>query len=394
MAANATFAAGIDLYSDATLSDPYPVYRRLRAESPVVYVEQNEVWAVTHFSHLREVLRDWQRFSSAEGVALNGPVNEALTGTVLSSDPPQHTKLRRVLSQQLSPGAMASLEEKIGRQADELVAGLVERGEFDAVEDLAAFFPISIVADLIGLPQEGREKLIAWGNAIFDGFGPDNARTREALPMVQEMYEYLGAVATRDRLAPGSMGMAVYEAADRGEIDAESCVPLMSAYVAAGMDTTINATGTGAWLLATHPDQWEKLRSDPDLVRSAGNEILRFDSPVQAFTRVTTDVHTVGDVTIPAGERVYLGWGAANRDEAKWEAAEEFDIARNPIDHLGFGHGIHRCAGAALARVEIEAIFSSLARRAGHIEVTGPVERRLNNTVRGLRKLPISVQPC
>ena len=381
----------VDLYSDEVLRDPYDCYRELREAGPVVYLERNDVWAVPRFDDLREVLRDWERFTSAS-ITLNDESNQAFAGTVLASDPPHHTTLRRVLRDELSPGAIVKLTDQIARQADELVSSLVEKGEFDAVQDLAAFFPISVVADLIGLPEEGREKLLDWGNATFNAFGPkENERTAAAMPLVGEMFGYMAEVATRDRLRPGSMGLSVYEAADRGELDPESCIPLMAAYVAAGMDTTVNAIGSAMLLLAGHPDQWRALKANAELARSAAHEVLRCESPVQSFARGATDDQTVGGIEIPAGGRVLVMFGSANRDERKWENAAEFDVTRNPIDHLGFGFGIHRCAGAALAMLEIESILTSLARRVDAIEMTGEPERTLNNAVRGLHSLPVSV---
>jgi cytochrome P450 len=382
----------IDLYSDEVLLEPYASYQALRDAGPVVYVEPNDVWAVARFAGVREVLRDWERFTSASAITLNEASNQAFAGTVLASDPPHHTKLRTVLRDRLSPGAIHKLDDQIKRQADELVAALVERREFDAVQDLAAVFPVSVVADLIGLPQEGRDKLLAWGNATFNVFGPEgNARTASAMPVVGEMFTYMAEVATRDRLTPGSMGMSVYEAADRGEIDAESCIPLMAAYVAAGMDTTVNAIGSALLLLASKPGQWQVLKANPDLVRSAANEVLRYESPVQAFARVATEDQVVDGGTIPAGGRVLVMFGSANRDDRKWENAHEFDVTRNPIDHVGFGYGIHRCAGAALAMLEIESILTSLAKRATNIEIAGEPVRMLNNAVRGLHRLPVAV---
>lgn len=381
----------IDLYSDEVLRDPYDCYRELRDAGPVVYVQANDVWAVPRFDGLREVLRDWERFTSAT-ITLNDESNQAFTGTVLASDPPHHTTLRRVLRDELSPGAIGKLTDQIAQQADELVASLVERGEFDAAQDLAAFFPVSVVADLIGLPEEGREKLLEWGNATFNAFGPkENERTAAAMPLLGEMFGYMAEVATRDRLRPGGMGLSVYEAADRGEIDPESCIPLMAAYVAAGMDTTVNAIGSAMLLLASHPDQWRTLKANPELARSAAHEVLRYESPVQSFARGATDDQIVEGVEIPAGARVLVMFGSANRDERKWENAHEFDVTRNPVDHLGFGFGIHRCAGAALAMLEIESILMSLAKRADEIEIAGEPQRMLNNAVRGLHSLPVAV---
>lgn len=383
----------IDLFSDAILADPYEAYRELREMGPVVYLERQSVWAVPRFAGVTEVLRDWEGFTSSEGVALSDFGNARKGEIMVATDPPVHDRLRRVLSDRLSTGAVRGLAAFVGSQADDLVGELAERGEFDAVEDLAAIFPITVVADLIGLPAEGRENLIDWGSAVFDTFGPENERTASAIPLAKKLAGYLEEVATRERLTPGSMGMSVYEAADRGEIDAQSCIPLMSAYVVAGMDTTVNAIGSAILHLGEHPDQWQELRDDPGLVRSAGNEILRFDSPVQAFARVTTAAQEVEGFSIPAGERVVPIFGSANRDEQKWEDADSFRVKRNPIGHLAFGFGIHRCAGAGLARLEIEAVLAAFTRSVKEIEIVGEPVRLLNNTTRGLRSLPISVVP-
>lgn len=385
-------SSGIDLFSDESLTDPYDGYRRLRDEGPAVYLEKHDIWVIPRFAGVRDALRDWEHFSSDRGVALNDAMNEANVGTVLASDPPDHTKLRRVLSDQMSPGAIKKLNDQIMARADELVAGLVAQGEFDAVQELAGVFPISVVADLVGLPDEGRENFLTWANAVFDGFGPENDRSSAAFPVIEEMWEYLGKVAVRERLTPGSMGMAVFEAADRGEIDAESCFPLMAAYVAAGMDTTINSIGTMFLLLAENPDQFEILKSDRSLIRSAGNEVLRIESPLQLFGRLTTAEQTVEGQVIPAGANVAVLFGSANRDERKWDDPDVFDVTRNPVDHMGFGHGIHRCAGSSLARLEIESVLTSVLNRVDKIELAGDPDRRLNNTIRGLRNLPVSVQ--
>ncbi|MBS1676275.1 MAG: cytochrome P450 [Actinobacteria bacterium] len=382
----------VDLYADEVLEDPWSTYKELRDLGPVVHVEPIDAYAIPRYAEAREVLRDWQRFTSVCAVSLNDPANEAFAGTVLASDPPFHDRLRDVVRERLSPAAIRKLDADVSRQADELVARLVEQAEFDAHEDLARFFPISVVADLIGLPDEGRERLMDWANAVFNAFGPgDNERTLASFPLIGEMQAYLAEVATRDRLAPGSMGLAIYEAADRGEIGPESCHPLLSAYVSAGMDTTINAIGSAMLLFGANPDQWAKLKADPALARSAINEVLRCEAPVQSFCRQATDAQEVAGSEIPAGAKVLVMFGSANRDERKYADPDTFDVTRNAIDHLSFGFGVHRCAGASLAGLEIEAILNALVRRVATIEIVGEPVRALNNATRGLHSLPVAV---
>ncbi|HKZ13823.1 MAG TPA: cytochrome P450 [Solirubrobacterales bacterium] len=384
-------SSSIDLYADDVVLEPYDVYCELREAGPLVYLEPNEVWAVTRYAGARSVLRDWEHFSSHRGLALNEPVNDQMVGTVLASDPPDHTALRRVLSSRLSPAAVRDLGQQIDEQAEKVLAPLVAKGEFDAAKDLAAVFPITVIADLIGLPEEGRDRLLLWAEASFDSMGPENDRTHQAMPPVGEMWRYMGEVATRDNLTPGGWGHALYEAADRGEIEVGSCIPLLGAYLAAGMDTTVNSIGSGMMLFAQHPDQWQALRADPELIRGACNEILRLESPVQKFSRRVAETQTLEGVELPAGSRTLVLFASANRDEDKWDRPTEFDIGRNPVDHLGFGFGVHRCAGSALAMLEMESVFRSLARRVERIEITGEPERKINNCVRGLHELPVSV---
>lgn len=381
----------VDLFADDALEDPYPHYETLRAAGGAVYLQRLGMWVLPRYDEVRIALGDHETFSSRFGVGLNDTMNAMRVGTLISSDPPEHDRLRQVLADRLSPRALRAIRADIERRAGELVTDLVGRERFDAVADFGETFPLSVVADLIGVPQEGRDELLVWAEAAFNSFGPENARTRASLPKLEEQAEYLATVATEGRLAPGSMGRAVYEAAERGEIGRESCLPLMTGYLTAGMDTTIHSLGNAMWLLARHPQAWDALRSDPSLIPGAYNEVLRLESPVQMFSRVTTRSHEVGAARLPAGARVGLLYGSANRDESKWDDPTTFDIHRNPVDHLAFGYGLHGCAGQGLARLEAHALLSALAHRVKRITLDGEPVRRLNNVVRGFASLPVHV---
>jgi cytochrome P450 len=385
--------ASIDLFSDDVLNDPYPTYRRLRDAGPAVYLERIDAWALARDASVRAALTDWRTFSSAAGVALTDGVNQALTGTVLASDPPEHDRLRAVMSERLAPRVLGGFRESVRRQADLMVRDLVRRRSFDAVEDLARAFPVAVLLDLIGLPDDGRDKVLTWADGAFNAFGPDNERLRSALPVHQDKFDYLASVVASDRLAPGSIGHGIREAADRGEIDRESCVPLLAALVDAGLDTTVNAMSTVPLVFARHRDQWDRLRADHRRIPAAFNEILRWESPVQAFARGVTTDHDMDGVLLPAGSRVLLLYGSANRDERAWTDPERFDLGRDASRHLAFGRGNHVCAGQGLARLEAHALLTALAEHVGRFEVGEP-ERRLNNTVRGLGRLPTSVTPA
>jgi cytochrome P450 len=382
----------IDLFSDEVLADPYPTYRLLRDAGPAVYLERIDAWALARDASVRAALTDWETFSSAAGVALTEGVNQALTGTVLASDPPEHDRLRAVMSERLAPRALGGFRTSVRLQADAMVRDLVRRRSFDAVEDLALAFPVAVLLDLIGLPDDGRDQVLNWADGAFNAFGPDNERLRRSLPVHQDKFDYLASVVASGRLAPGSIGRGICEAADRGEIERASCVSLLAALVDAGLDTTINAMSNVALLFSRHPRQWERLRADRNRIPAAFNEILRWESPVQAFARGVTADYDMDGVTLPAGSRVLLLYGSANRDERAWTDPVAFDVGRDASRHLAFGRGIHVCAGQGLARLEAHALLAALADHVAQFE-TGEPQRRLNNTVRGLSRLPTTVTP-
>ncbi|WP_433368014.1 cytochrome P450 [Streptosporangium sp. CA-115845] len=382
----------LDLFSDEALTDPFPLYQLIRDTAPAVYLPRYDAWALGRYADVRAALADWESFSSAQGIGLNDLANAATRGMIIATDPPEHDKLRNVLAARLSPKAIRQLKEDIERRADELVEPLVQGREFDAVNDLARAFPISIVLDLIGLPQDGRDKVLGWADAAFSASGPPGARTDAAFPLLQDQLAYLSGIRPEE-LTPGSMGRAIYDAAAEGKIAQESCVPLMSAYVTAGLDTTINAISNAVWYFARNPEQWDLLRRDPSLIPSAFNEVLRMEAPVQFFCRVATRDVDIDGVPLPAGSRLMMLYASANRDERKWDDPTRFDVTRNPMDQLAFGYGMHGCAGQGLARLEGHSILAALARRVERFEVGEPV-RRLNQLIRGLDALPVVVHPA
>lgn len=391
--------ADVDLFTDDALADPFPLYREIRDAGQAVYLPRHGVWAMGRYDQVREALHDWETYSSAEGTGLNPASNQATRGLIIATDPPEHDRLRDVLSERLSPRAIRQLTGRVGRQADELVAPLVARGAFDAVGELARALPVTVVLDLIGLPLGIRDKVLDWADGAFNAGGPAGPRTDSAYALLRDQFAYLAELTAGD-LAEGSMGRAIYDAAAEGRIDAGSCVPLLSAYVTAGLDTTINAISSAVHCFAARPDQWDLVRADPGLIPRAFNEVLRVESPIQWFARVTTRDVTLDDGTvIPCGDRVMMLYASANRDERQWRDPDRFDITRPDVAaHLAFGYGTHACSGMSLARLEGHSVLHALARRVERFE-TGPSRRRLNNRVRGLDSLPTTVtatreDPC
>jgi cytochrome P450 len=387
-----TSLSDVDLFSDQILDDPYETFRELRDEAPALWLNRFECWAVPRYAGVREVLLDWRRFSAAQGVGLNGEVNTMSVDTVLASDPPLHDTLRGVLAESLSPRAIRSLTDHIRVQAEALVTALVAKGTFDAVTELAQIFPPSIVADLLGIPLDVRPRLLPWGDAMFNSLGPANDRMSSSLPALGEMFQWAHTVEPTE-LTEGSMGRAVYEAVDAGKIDRTHAPQLLAAYTAAAMDTTVNSIGSAVWLFSLHPEQWEAVRDDHSLIPASFNEVLRLESPVHYFTRVAPADTQVEDVPIAAGDRILIMYGSANRDERHFgDTAATYDISRDARDHVAFGYGLHACAGQAFARMEAHALLAALADRVEKFTIDGPVIRHLNNTVRGLASLPVSVK--
>lgn len=383
----------VDLYSDEVILDPYPHYRALRDLGPAVWLPRNGLWAVARHKDVRECLRNHDVFSSAQGVAANDQTNGISRGNLLASDPPEHDLLRQVVGAPLLPKALNEVKDRIEAAANALVDRLVERRSFDAVVDLAQFLPVTIVSEMVGLPEEGRQNMLRWAAATFDMLGGDNQRASEAYPVVQEMRDYTLNGATPDKLKPNSWAARLYEAGERGIVPKPMCPVLMRDYLGPSLDTTIFATSHLMLLLGRNPDQWDAVRSEPSLIPNAINEAVRVESPIRGFTRFVREDYRLEDVTIPAGSRALILYASANRDERKWVEPERFDVRRIVIDHVGFGHGIHACAGMQLARLEMRSLLSALVRKVRSFEVGEPV-LAMNNVLRGLQKLPMTVVPA
>ncbi|MEU1695292.1 cytochrome P450 [Streptomyces hirsutus] len=379
-------ASDVDLFADDVLVDPYPVYAELRELGPVVHLRKNDVYALTRYDVIRGALADWESFSSTS-IAFNPMANEALTGTSLASDPPVHTQLRATLTENLSPRALRGLKGQIEAKADALVAELVEKGSFEAIDALARAFPLEVVADLIGFEGHVRDNMLRWGQAAMQVLGPMNQRTAENFPIAGELYAWCSQVKATD-LAEGSVGRGIFDAEARGTIPPDTAGHIIHQYLGAGVDTTIAAIGNVVALFGSHPDQLDLIREDPSRVPAAFNEVLRFWAPIHAWgRRATKDVDIDGTV-VPAGAQVAILLGAGNRDPRHYENPDAFLVERNPVDHLSFGYGPHGCAGQGLARLEAHAVIEALSRRVKRL-VVGPEVRVPSNTTRSIEELPV-----
>ncbi len=384
---------GADLFTDDALDDPYPHLRHLRCAAPIVWLEAHGMYAVTRYADVRRILDDHDTFASGEGVALNDVINSLGRGTTLMSDGDEHRTQREIIGRPLTPRALADLRAEAQAIADALVDRLVKRRRrFDAVADLAEVLPATWVPDLLGWPADGREHLIDWAAAQFDGLGPLNDRAVAASDGILAMSAYAQHLAASE-LPERCFGARIQRSAERGEIERSRCPMLFIDYLAPSLDTTISAIGNAVWLFATHPDQWKLLREEPDRVKAAFNEVLRLESPISCFTRVAKDAANVGGVDVPAGSRVLVSFASANRDERRWDDPERFDITRESAGQLAFGHGEHACVGMGLARLEGAAVLTALVERVRTIELDGPPVRKRNNLIRSFASLPVIVAP-
>jgi cytochrome P450 len=382
----------LDPYTDRALLNPWPLYRELRKMGPAAWLEKYRMFALTRYDVAVKALRDWEAFPSSFGVMMNDDMNQVLRGNTLCSDGDAHNQLRRVVMRPLTPVAIKLLQDEVEREAEGVVDRLCAKGRFCAAAELATYLPVTIVSSAVGLPEEGRERMMEWSIGLFNCFGPMNERTRNAMPVLSEMMHYARTHAVPGKLKPGSWAETIHHAAAAGEVPPEAVPVMMIDYMGPSLDTTIFAISSGIWLFANHPDQWDLLRNDPLLIPSAISEILRIEAPIQGFSRHVARDYDLDGVVLPEGSRAIVFYGAANRDPRQFPDPDRFDVRRdNAGRHMAFGAGPHMCLGMNLARLEMRALFTALARRVKrfHIEIE---ERVLNNVLRGFGKLIVTVE--
>ncbi len=385
-------AYDIDLFSDAVIQDPFPHYAAIRKLGPVVWLPQNKVFALGRYKEVTEALRAPRTFVSSRGLSLQQKVNDILIGSTLNSDPPEHDLTRGVTSEPLFPGALTEHLPRIESAANKLIESLAARGEFDAITDLASHLPVTIVAELVGLPDEGRDRLLNWASATFNLFGPDNARSQDAFEDLKSLRDFLAVYGQPDKLKPGGWAKRIFEVGPQRGINLETCAQLMRDYINPSLDTTISATGQAIWFFAQHPDQWEKVRRDQSLIPNAIEEIIRLSTPIRMFSRYVVHPTEIAGLELPADSRVLVIYASANRDNRKYVNPDQFDVTRDVHDHVGFGHGVHMCMGMHLARMEIACLLAALAQRVSRFEIIGEPSIAMNNTIRAFSSLPVRIQ--
>jgi cytochrome P450 len=371
--------------------DPFPQLARLRAEAPVAYAADPGAWVLSRHADVTAAARDPATFCSGRGILLS-EIGASYDNppTMMHTDPPAHTRYRKLVQPAFAPSVMRPLEAAIRDRAARAVAALPIGEPVDVVAELAVPFPLRVIADLLGVPEDDWARFYEWSEAAIPG-ATDWPEER-ILELMGEMVGYLLATAAerRDRPAGDVISLLATVEVDGERLgDAELAMFLVQLLVA-GNETTRNALSGGLVAFAERPDQWAGLRAAPGAVEGAVEEVLRWTTPVVYFMRTTTRPVEVRGRTIPADAPVVLHYLAANRDEEEFgPTADRFDIARAPNHHVAFGSGPHFCLGAALARIELRTMFDALAARFATVEPAGPVERSMSLVIAGVRRAPL-----
>jgi cholest-4-en-3-one 26-monooxygenase len=382
---------------------PHEVWTRLRAEAPVAYFAPpgyRPFWAITKHSDIVGIASQPLRFSSAHGIIL-GSIHAVAQPSemVVTLDPPRHGPMRRVASRRFTPRALKGQREEIERITIEILDSAATAGatsECDFVERFAAPLPIAVVAWILGVPREDWGLLFRWTNEVIGKDDPEYRRPGETPSQTirrarGELHAYFQRLIERRRSDPQDdlVSELVRATIDGTLLTAEQLLAYCELMVEAGNETTRNAISGGLLAFCEHRGEWEKLRAHPELLPDAVEEILRWVSPINHFTRTAMDDCEVRGEKIHMGDQVALFWASANRDEEVFDDPFAFRIDRRPNPHLAFGVGEHFCMGAHVARVELEAIFRHLLARLESFDLSGPVERLSSAVNGGLKHLPL-----
>jgi cytochrome P450 len=379
-----------DPFNPVTAADPYPGYRELLAGGPVHYSPRRGIYMLSRHADVRAAARADDVMSSAEGVTM-GRVELPV---LLTSDRPEHTRMRKQVQPAFTRAALESWRPMVDHLARDLVSELMATPGADVVATLAAPMPMRMIAHILGVPAAHERSFRHWSNNTVHIANIDISR-RGLMQLVPTLsgFRHLHAYFTEQlpMLGADTLLGRLVEHADDGQVSHEELFFFAVLLLLAGNETTTNLLSTLFLTLAEHPDQLALLQNRPDLIASAIEEQLRYMSPIQSFFRTARADYGVGDETIPAGSRVLLIWGAANRDPREYDDPDTFHADRNPTGHLAFGSGIHLCLGAQLARMEAQAVLRELVENVERIEVTGTPTWSTNPNLRGLIRLNVKM---
>ncbi|MEV7117876.1 cytochrome P450 [Kitasatospora griseola] len=397
-----------DPWSAEFVAHPYPAYAALREQSPVVHFEPSDQWLVSRYADVNALLRDRRlgrtfthRFSHEEfGQPAPNPAHEPFHTLndygLLDLEGPDHTRIRRLVSKAFTPRMVESLRPTVQRLAGELVDGLLADGGGDLIAKVAEPLPVAVIAEMLGVPESDRHLLRPWSSDITGMFelNPDEETARRAVTASLEFSAYLRELIRRRREQPGAdLISALAQAAEDGQVLSEqemisTCVLLLNA----GHEATVNTTGNGWWALLRNPGELARLRGAVDeLLSTAIEELMRYDTPLQMFERWVLEDIEVGGVRIPRGAEVALLFGSANRDPERFADPDRLDLGRADNPHITFGAGIHFCLGAPLARLELTESYGALLRKAPGLTLVREPEWNPGYVIRGLKELLVEV---
>lgn len=391
----------LDVSNPDSFADGFPHawFRELRREAPVCWHEGDVFggpgyWIVSKYHDVRMVSKNPRLFLSGLGNQIQDPMPGQLENTrsMITMDPPEHPRYRKLVSQGFTPKAVAHMEHKTRERVRGILDQIADKGECDFVTDVAAELPLQVIADLLGVPQAERHQLFDWSNRLLgsedEEFGND---ITVAMAAGFEMFRYAYQLGQAKIESPGEdlVTALMTRDVDGERLDMLEFGSFFLLLAVAGNETTRNLISHGMWLLLEHPEALARLRANPTLLPSAIEEMLRYRAPVMYFRRTAAEDTEIGGVKILEGEKVTLWYPSANRDEDVFADPDHFDIARTPNEHLAFGHGQHFCIGSHLARLEIRVMFEELLERLDDIQLTGPVRTLRSHFIDGIKSMPL-----
>ncbi|MFE9170699.1 cytochrome P450 [Streptomyces kebangsaanensis] len=397
-----------DPWDPAFVADPYPAYAELRARGRVLYYEPTDQWLVPHHADVSALLRDrglgrtyQHRFTHEEfGRTAPPPEHEPFhvlnDHGMLDLEPPDHTRIRRLVSKAFTPRTVERLKPYVHRLANELVSALVEAGGGDLLTDVAEPLPVAVIAEMLGIPEADRAPLRPWSADICGMYelNPSEEAAENAVRASVEFSDYLRELIAERRKEPGedliSGLIAAHDEDDR--LTEQEMISTAVLLLNAGHEATVNATVNGWWALFRSPDQLAALRADHSLVPSAIEELMRYDTPLQLFERWVLDEIEIDGTTIPRGAEIAMLFGSANHDPAVFTDPGRLDLTRRDNPHISFSAGIHYCIGAPLARIELAASMTALLERAPTLALAAEPQRKPNFVIRGLEGLDVVVR--
>lgn len=379
-----------DPFAAEVKRDPYPYYAWLRAQAPVYHNQRLDIWALSRYRDVCAALRNHEVFSSAKGV---GPERVDIP-MMITKDPPEHRRLRSLVNKAFTPRMVAQMEPRIREILRHLLDAAIDRGSFDLVRDVAEPLPVIVIAEMLGVDSEHRAAFKKWSDDTIGALGgsPEFDFGRY-LQTWQEFKTYFVGMIERRRAEPREdlISALVKAQEERDALTQSEILNFNLLLLVAGNETTTNLITNGALALLEHRDEATKLRERPELVPSAVEECLRYDSPIQASFRTTTRDFAIEGVTIPADSKVMMLYASANRDSEQFDDPDRFKVDREPNDHIAFAIGIHFCLGAPLARLEAKLALQEVLARMKNIRLDSSGERiRVDNPMfRGLKRLPL-----